>query len=244
MNFSLAIDDDLASELCKFKNNQHCNVKIIEKILHYYKDYPIFTKNYFLQYYSRDTQQALLQSNSSINWDSIETIAKSTIYKVILSSKKRVDFPYISIYTDKIENNFTATFFIGESRQKALEHLSALLKNANCIFIYDAYLFSDNVWSAFIDFATQCFPNKILNIFYPQSIMGRTPQFSQISNSKWRFKADRIHHNFANLHDRYLIIDDKIEIIFTSGIEYLMDNNKDFTYIVRTHKNSVNTQNL
>ena len=240
MNFSLAIDDILAEELCKFRINQQCDIDMVERTLHYYKGYPIFTKSYFRQYYSNAIQTNLLQSISTINWDSIETISKGTIYKVILSSQKNVNFPYISIYDDKIENNFTATF-MKDDRQKAKEHLKALLENAKCIFVYDLYLFNNNVWKSFIDFAQQCFPNKQLNIFYPQSIVAGQniqSQCSQIvqNNSQWSFSPDRTHQNFTNLHDRYLIIDNKIEIILTSGIDNLIDDSKDFTYIVRQHK--------
>lgn len=241
MNFSLAIDDILAEELCKFRVNQQCDIDMVERTLHYYKGYPIFTKSYFRQYYSNAIQTNLLQSISTINWDSIETISKGTIYKVILSSQKNVNFPYISIYDDKVENNFTATFMQNDNRQKAKEHLKALLENAKCIFVYDLYLFNNNVWKSFIDFAQQCFPNKQLNIFYPQSIVAEQniqSQCSQIvqNNSQWSFSPDRTHQNFTNLHDRYLIIDNKIEIILTSGIDNLIDDSKDFTYIVRRHK--------
>lgn len=241
MNFSLAIDDILAEELCKFRVNQQCDIDMVERTLHYYKGYPIFTKGYFDKYYTdKNIQRNLAQSNSSINWDSIETISKGTIYKVILSSQKNVNFPYISIYDDKIENNFTATF-MKDDRQKAKEHLKALLENAKCIFVYDVNLFKNNVWKSFIDFAQQCFPNKQLNIFYPQSIVAGQniqSQCSQIvqNNSQWSFSPDRTHQNFTNLHDRYLIIDNKIEIILTSGIDNLIDDSKDFTYIVRRHK--------
>lgn len=34
-------------------------------------------------------------------------------------------------------------------------------------------------------------------------------------------------------HDRYLIVDDKLEIILTSGFDHLNDSSGDFTYIVR-----------
>lgn len=245
MNFSLAIDDILAEELCKFRVKQQCDTDMVERTLHYYKGYPIFTKGYFDKYYTdKNIQRNLAQSNSSINWDSIETISKGTIYKVILSSQKNINFPYISIYDDEIENNFTATFLSGKSRQKAKEHLKALLENAKYIFVYDVNLFKNNVWKSFIDFAQQCFPNKQLNIFYPQSIVAGQniqSQCSQItkiggkSSNKnlWSFKVDNTHQNFTNLHDRYLIIDNKIEIILTSGIDNLIDDFKDFTYIVR-----------
>lgn len=83
MNFSLAIDDILAEELCKFKVEQPCNVDMVERTLHYYKGYPIFTKDYFDKYYTdKNIQRNLAQSNSSINWDSIETISKALYIKL------------------------------------------------------------------------------------------------------------------------------------------------------------------
>ena len=248
MEFSLVIDDDLAIELCNFKNNMSYNTKIVEKILHYYKPFPIFTQDIFMKaYYYDDSYLEYLLSNPNENRInianmSIEDIAKHTTYKVVLCNddNKKDIFPYIYIGGDKIENNFTATFMKDDDRQKAIEHLKALLENANCVFIYDAYLFENNVWGAFVNFAQQCFPNKQLNIFYPQSIatgQNIQTQCSQIirNNTQWRFSPDRIHQNFTNLHDRYLIIDNKIEVIFTSGIHHLMNDDKDFTYIVRQH---------
>lgn len=255
MNFSLAIDDILAEELCKFRVNQQCDIDMVERILHYYKGYPIFTKGYFDKYYTdKNIQRNLAQSNSSITWDSIETISKGTIYKVILSSQKNVNFPYISIYDDKVENNFTATFMQNDNRQKAKEHLKALLENAKCIFVYDLYL--ANNWASFLNFIQECFPRKQLSILYPKEIDSNTintnphiPKLTQEQCSEitkiggkspnknlWSFKVDNTHQNFTNLHDRYLIIDNKIEIILTSGIDNLIDDSKDFTYIVRRHK--------
>lgn len=38
---------------------------------------------------------------------------------------------------------------------------------------------------------------------------------------------------FTDSHDRYLIIDDKVEIILTSGFSYLKNETKEITYIVR-----------
>ena len=48
----------------------------------------------------------------------------------------------------------------------------------------------------------------------------------------WIIKEDK-RNTYKNYHDRYLLIDDKIEIILTSGFDYLFDENKEFTYIVR-----------
>lgn len=43
----------------------------------------------------------------------------------------------------------------------------------------------------------------------------------------------KINKNYNELHDRYIIVDKKIQIILTSGIDYLMDTSKDFTYIIQ-----------
>lgn len=251
MDFSLAIDDDLAEELCKFRTNQQCDVDIVEKTLHYYKGYPLFTESYFKSYYTDENiQSKVLQSTSHIDWNSLESICKSTIYKVILSSQRNVNFPYVSIYGDDIESNFTATFFKNEPREKALNHLKSLLENAKCIFVYDLYLV--NNWDSFISFAQECFPKTQLNIFYPKEIDSNSKaspnivkltqqqcsEIIQVGQSLWSFKPDRNHQRFSNLHDRYLIIDNKIEVILTSGIDNLMDTSKDFTYIVRQYKNN------
>lgn len=198
----------------------------------------------------------MAQSISSIDFDSIESISKSTTYKVILSNDKtKTQFPYIYIFDDILENNFTATFHTKDSRNKAIKHLAALLSNANYIFIYDLYI--ANNWVSFLNFTQQCFPKKQLVILYPKEIASNSgchhikegqkltqEQCSQIiqiggkllNKNLWSFKPDNTHPNFTNLHDRYLIVDNKIEIIFTSGIDYLIDDNKDFTYIVRAHK--------
>lgn len=241
MNFSLAIDNDLASELCKFRENSSYDFKVIEKTLHYYKDYPLFTRE-FLQRYYKDAALLgqILSAKCTLDFNSLENISKATIYKVILTGDKSKSFPYICIKGDIIENNFTASFFKNQSRQKAKLHIKNLLENAQSVFIYDAYLFEKNVWEAFVSLARECFPRTALNVFYArtskgQGLQAKLSQIKQI-NREWKISEDKKHKEFTNLHDRYLIIDDKIELIFTSGIEYLMDESKDFTYVVRVHK--------
>ena len=268
--FSLVIDSDLGDELCKFKNGKSCNTRIIEKLLHYYKNHPIFTKSDFMKryYYDFPTILNAILSNLTTRFDidnaNSADIAKHTLYKVILTNdRNKQDFPYIYIGGDKIENNFTATFHKGP-RDKAKEHLKALLENADTIFIYDKFITNktnniDN-WQSFIDFVKACFPNKDLNIYYsqdnvtsnhttrqqnsiPPSIESNNYNYIQdiidigtTKNKRWTFTKFSQNNSFNELHDRYLIVDNKIEIILTSGIYHLMHDNKDFTYIVRLYK--------
>ena len=47
--------------------------------------------------------------------------------------------------------------------------------------------------------------------------------------TSWNLSEELLSDN----HDRYLIIDNKMEIVLTSGFQYLTDDRKDFTYLVR-----------
>lgn len=246
MDFSLAIDDDLAEELCKFRTNQQCDVDRVEKTLHYYKGYPLFTKSYFKRYYAdKSIQSNVLQSTSHIDWNSLESVCKSTIYKVILSSQRNVSFPYVSIYDDKIESNFTATFFKNEPRQKALSHLNDLLSVATEISIYDIHLLKQK-WNrkSFAQFCKLLPPTNKLTIKYlggntNSKVCKIMERYVCKMYPNWHWVVQNyIKKEGAYAHDRYLIIDNKIEVIFTSGIHHLINTDKDFTYIVRQYKNN------
>lgn len=51
---------------------------------------------------------------------------------------------------------------------------------------------------------------------------------------QWKLPVqEQIKRQFRQMHDRYLIIDGQIEIILTSGIDYLFNDEKECTVIVR-----------
>lgn len=247
MEFTMVVEDDLAEELCKFKNQKDDNDKkdyddkIVERILHYYKSPILLSKAYMEKYYDKATLTSILSSANNIDFSkSLEQLASETIYKVILSQEKN-NFPYINIYGDKIENNLTATFLKQGEKTKAKEHFKALFANAKTLFVYDKYLNKNQ--DSFKKFAQECFPIGKLNIFYPSQ---NSLHFSQelCSNLKsicedWQIRQNSdntINNDYNELHDRYIIVDRKIQIILTSGIDNLMGTGKfakDFTYIIR-----------
>lgn len=239
MDFSMTLEDNLAEELCNFKEkSKDCDIKIIERILHYYKPKILLNKEYMPRYYNdQATLSSILSAHSDICFDdSLEQLTKNTIYKIILSKDKNY-FPYVNIIKDTIENNITASFNKSQERDKAKAHLKDMFKGAKSLFIYDNYLCNNQ--ESFEAFAKECFPKKILNIFYPNE---EKIQFTQnlCSNLKkicnnWQIKEneDPIIKQYNGLHDRYIIIDRKIQIILTSGIDNLMNIEKDFTYIIR-----------
>lgn len=235
MRFAIAIENDLAQELCHFKQKESFDARLIEQVLHYYKSYPIFTKEYLKRYYDKTTLSKIFASYSAIAFDSsIEELSKYTSYKIILSKNKN-DFPYVSINQDRIENNLSATFSKQENRLKAKEHFKALFEQAKHIFIYDNYLYKPNVWKEFKNFIQECFPKKELNIFYSQDSKLEAQHCKEVKelHSQYSFKIDRNYRVFEKLHDRYIIVDNQVQIILTSGFEHLMQKDKDFTYIIR-----------
>ncbi|WP_225899399.1 hypothetical protein [Campylobacter coli] len=88
------------------------------------------------RYYDSETLKSILGQKTSLEYsDDLECLSKNTIYKIILS-EKQYNFPYVNIFEDKIENNFTASF-IKMKIEKAKEHLKAIFLNANHLFVYD-----------------------------------------------------------------------------------------------------------
>lgn len=172
-----------------------------------------------------DLKKAL--SANRLTNQSLEELASKTKYKIILSAN-RSDFPYVNINNDNIENNFTGTFLRSEPRLKAIEHIKSLCNDAKkSILVYDKYFYNkeDNA-----DMLIKLLPLKKIEITYQRNSFSEQ-QINKLKSkcADWTFKDN----NFTDNHDRYLIIDDNVEIILTSGFSYLNDFTKEITYIVR-----------
>jgi hypothetical protein len=80
---------------------------------------------------------------------------------------------------------------------------------------------------------SQILPQKKLNLIYKEGQLSQT-QISRLKKEgkNWKIQQDS-KNTYHDYHDRYLLIDNHIEMILTSGFDYLFDEKKDFTYIVR-----------
>lgn len=99
VDFTMALEDDLAEELCNFKNNKPCDNEIVERILHYYKPPILLSGKYMRLYYQNYDAEILSQLFGKGNYsldNSLEQLANKTLYKIVLSKDKN-DFP-ISIF--------------------------------------------------------------------------------------------------------------------------------------------------
>lgn len=229
MKFSLVLDDEVLIEFEKFKNSLKFDKDIIENLFKYYKPTHLINLEQIQKLeksnlvIDSDIKNAFLQSGYANL--TLEELSQKTTLKIILTNDKNKSFPYLYIKDEKIENNLCATFKQKESREKAFEYFKNLFLEANSIFIYDQYLTQENLE----EFIKQCNISK--NIYLPKYI------YNTINlGGNEMIKIDKQNNRYLGCHDRYILIyypTYKIELILTSGIDYLLDTEKDFTYIVR-----------
>lgn len=233
----LVIEDDLFIEYLKFTRNLEYKKDTIKKILRYYKDGFLPTLNQLelaeKEIDGFDKSEYLLPLSGFEKNISLLDLAKQTKLKLILSNDKN-HYPYVNINGDVINNNISATFRPEKTRQKAKEHFKNLLNDAKTILIKDDYMF-DN-FNNLSRFAKELIPKKQLNIFYDCKYSNSNMQ-QHISDLKkihneWKIMKNK-NDLYKNTHDRYILINQEIEIILSSGINYLYDEYKDFTYTIR-----------
>ena len=223
------IDDDLFREYHKFQKGEEFDSKKIKQLFHYYKKRLVSNiKQYEDNGVELDANLKNQMAHAGLRRQSLEELAENhTLYKIILSSTKDA-FPYVNIMDDKqrLENNYSASFDMAESRELAIKHLTSICLHAKEIVLYDKYF---SLKERNIDLIKKILPRKKLIIKY-YNINDKYIELMKQHCEQWDFcKIPQL----INRHDRYLIVDDKIEIILTSGFDHLNDTSGDFTYIVR-----------
>lgn len=225
----VVVENDLFIEYHKFTRGESCDIKKVKRLLHFYCNEIVSNVG---QYETTGVELDVNLKNrlvhTGLKRQSLESLAENyTLYKVILSTR-RSDFPYINIMNDdlRLERNFSASFDIGESRTFAVDHLKAICLHAKKITVYDKYLSKkiDNV-----DILEKIFPKKKINIVHKDI----ADDF--ITEMQRRCVLWNIVKNPAiyDRHDRYLVVDDSVEIILSSGIDHIGDTSGDFTYVIR-----------
>ncbi len=225
----IVLDDDLFQEYHKFQKGEEFDQKKIKQLLHYYKKSLVSNiKQYEKNHVELPTNLKYQMLHSGLRDQSLEDLAKhSTLYKIILSSTKDT-FPYVNIMNDRqrLENNYSASFDLSEPRELAINHITAICFHAKKITLYDRYF---SLKKRNIDLIKKILPQKNLEITY-NNIDNKDIELLKQHCAQWSFNKNP---QMTRRHDRYLIVDEKLEIILTSGFDHLNDTSGDFTYIVR-----------
>lgn len=233
--YQVVLDDDLFRDYHKFKNGENLTkdeVKRVKCLLHYFRGELITN----IAQYERvglplDVALKKKLAQSGLKRQSNEELAQShTVYKVILSCS-RGDFPYVDVTSDKekIESNLSSFYDIAEKRDKAIEHLKALCKGAKKIVVYDKYFAESAKEARNIRTLVDILPQKRLTISLSNISPDGIQTFKEACGD-WCPQSDT---TLKGRHDRYIIVDDNIEIVLSSGFDHLSVDSSDFMYVVR-----------
>jgi len=230
MKEALVLSDELLQCYYDFKNGKVNNSKLLEKFLSYYHA-PHKTTVEQLERIGYD--DPLLKRRLILSGDlslPLSSLAQKTFYKIILNTEKS-EYPYVNINGDSVEKNFSLTFRIGENRDKLTAMIKAFCQDANTILIFDKYIIDNQQYT--IQLFKDLIPRKRLTVFYDRRHLDQTvkTEIKRICKD-WLLKEDT-RSALKNSHDRYLIIDNKTEIILSSGFRYLFDIKSDITCLIR-----------
>ncbi|MDE7315983.1 MAG: hypothetical protein K2N11_09840 [Mucispirillum sp.] len=242
----IVLEESLLNEFFKFYYKQEYEPKIIHNLFKHFKPF-LITNKQIERFLSDDIafQQAIstqipyceyIDIASELYTDDFykEMLEKSK-YKILLtknaSSLNTLDCHKICI-KDKATHIYAKKFESGSNRDKAKKHIISLMKNANQITIIDKFLYKENVIDNLINWFNENNLNKEIEFILKD---GR--QQLSFDETKAKFTQQGyicVTCNPINdtTHDRYIIIDNKISINLTSGLENLFSKNKDFTYII------------
>ncbi|NYS60329.1 hypothetical protein [Vreelandella salicampi] len=234
MDYTLAMEDELLKAFHDFKRGalSETSTAIIQNLLRLYHP-PHITSVEQLKAIGVDDNILFQQlASQGLVTQTPQELAPRTRYKLLLSGNQ-THYPATAVSGDSINSEFVMTLKPGEARAKAHEWLTALLADAKTVTVIDPYLFSPSGRKSVTPFF-QLFPRKALTLFFNKLPQDAASSIKQIC-AEWKVK-ENTDPRYANVHDRYLLIDNSVEIVITSGIDYLFDTSKECTLLVRQKK--------
>ena len=236
----LALNDSLINEYLAYRFEENYDRTKIRKLFKYIQPFPL-KDSYDLM---NDPSIAMqLESDPLIEIVGSctnEELVQNTILKLMLiDSASSSNYRTLNINDsyEKLKPKYVGTYPNNFGKNKAQEHIKALLSDAQWIKITDGYIATPRQWSANKSIVRDIVPIKILDL----TIVGADKDDRRLvinANEKEELKS--ICNDWTiigtslnnNIHDRY-IETNKLKILLSSGIEHLSSaSNKDFTYVV------------
>lgn len=227
--YGMVLDHNLFVEYCKYQRNEAYDRSLVNKIMTYYHNGFLTNVGQYAHNgirIERNLRSTL--ARNGLTTQSLEELAGLTTYKIVLTDKQ-TRFPFVNINEGRFTSALT-TFYKGdEERAAAADYLKHLCKEAKkSILLYDKYIkATDNL----ADLLRYFIPNKQIQLIVP---------FNKVDdNCRKAMKVTHDKLSFVDLgavpqhHDRYLIVDESIEVVLTSGFEYLQNQRKEISLIIR-----------
>ncbi len=242
--YSFALENELLLEYLKFikpekfSEGDKYNPKIIKSLLSY-RVLPFIYGSNQVEELNIDLDTTW-KRQADLKNQTLNVLASRTFFKGILSKDKDY-FPFVKIGgSDKVTPSISGSFYYKEPRVKAIEHIKALCSQANKILVWDPYLTKDvDAITALTEVLPQ---NQSVSIVLHNGdingVNGLNYDHSSVESLlhntyQWTimFEALKVNQH----HDRYLIIDDEKQVILTSGLAYLINDNKEITYAIKPY---------
>ncbi len=242
----IVLEESLINEFFKFYYKDEYDEKIILNLFNHFKPFLITNKQIEKIFPNDEILQKILSTqipyceyidtdNEPYSDEFYKEMLEKSKYKILLK-KHHSSFSSLNYHTICIEDNpthiYAKKFESSEKRDNAKKHIISLIKNADEITIIDKYLYNDTV----IDNLLSWFISNDLKKDITINLQNGEQELQQ-THIKQKFKKQGYDDITCktidkNTHDRYIIIDKKISINLTSGVAYLFNNKKDFTYII------------
>lgn len=234
MDYTLAMDDQMLKVFHDFKRGAlgEASTATIQNLLRLYHP-PHITSAAQLKRVGIEDPSVLQQlANMGFTNQAPEELVGKTRYKILLSAEQS-DYPNVRVQGDHVSSQFVMSFKAGENRAKAHDWLSALLDHASSVTIVDRYLCHEQTGALKPNGKKffELLPRRQLSVFVSRAQQKTISDIKKTCHD-WTVKKDTT-TAYKNVHDRYLRIDGKMEVVITSGIDYLFDTDKECTLLVR-----------
>lgn len=240
----LALSKTLIEEYIKYKFNQSHNSNKIRKLFKYIQSFSIRTTH--SDFFSDPaTAGQFCDPLVEIIEDCTDNdlVQKSRLKLMLIDKPLTASFATVnidSIRPEELKLKYSGTYPNSSNKDKALEHIKALLSDANWITITDRYINSNNEWNTNKILINNLIPHKTLNLTISSGNQFRTDiepkldatEIQKLKNicTNWHVLANYLNTN--QIHDRY-IETNKVKILLSSGLYHLsVNSNKDFTYVI------------
>lgn len=228
----MVLDHSLFVEYTKFQRGEGCNRSLVNKILSYYHN-DFLTNVGQYQHNGIDIPRNLKSGlvHSGLKYQTLPELAALTTYKIILT-EGRTNYPYVNLNEGRFCPAISSFYAGDEERQTALDYLKNLCGSAKkSILLYDKYI---NTAHNVGELLREILPNKEVKVIFSFDKIDVNHRNELLkTHPKMSFKDIG---NVPQHHDRYLIIDDSIEVVLTSGFEYLQNQRKEISLVIRTIK--------
>lgn len=228
----MVLDHNLFVEYNKYKRGEGHNRQLVSKILSYYHNDFLTNVGQFAHngiQITRSYKSALV--SSGLKTQSLVELAAMTTYKIILTDGQ-THFPYVNIDEGRFNPAIT-TFYEGEAeRGAAKDYLKNLCLGAKkSILLYDHYINSAHDLDGLLKYII---PNAKIQFIFSFDKIDETHR-NELLRTHQRLSLKDL-GAVPRHHDRYLIIDDSIEVVLTSGFEYLQNQKKEISLVIRPIK--------